>query len=326
MNMAKKKNETGGSPANPNNDEETQEILNEMEEDGVLEEEESEEESDREQEDSEDEEEEEEEEQDEDSDEDDAEENDSEQDEDEDESEEEEGDEDDPDEDTPKGRKARFIPAWQHKKELKQQEKRLRKELSGAAREASQSAEDVDEDSNEVREIVKKYGLPEDKGPEFVAAIINAAAKKAGKAIPSDALKKMQNAIADQEEERLFNREMKKTEPILRKLFPDAKRSDLDRIKKKLTRLAYTERYEKYSLADIATLNSEKLKPKEKKKTGESSGGKGAAKTKATKRYNLNEPDSIPWADLDDETFDELSAELEKQSGSGLKVRKKGGR
>ena len=329
--MAKKKTESGGTPAkNPTGDEGTQEILDEMEDEGLLEEEEEEEKSDDNDEEEEDEEEDEDDDDSDDDEEDDEEEeddDDEEGDEDEDEDDDENADDDDDDEDgdgKPDGRKARFIPKWQHKKELKQQEKRLRAELSGAAQEASQTAEDVDEDSDEVKDIVKKFGLPEETGPAFVATIINAAAKKAGKAIPTEDLKKMQKAIADQEEDRQFQREMRKAESKLTKLFPNAKKKDLERIKKKLTRMAYTERYEKYSIVDIATLNAEKLQPKKKKKTGETSGGKGKkTKVKATKRFNLDEPDSIPWADLDDDTFDELSAELEKRTGTGLKVTKK---
>lgn len=242
---------------------------------------------------------------------------------DEDEDDDDEDSEDDEDDDSPRDRQKRFIPLWQHKKEMKQQEKRLRKDLSKAAQDASDSAEDVDEDSDDVQEIVTKYGLPKDKGPEFVTALIKAAAKRANKDISSGDLKKLREKVAEQEEDRLFNREMTKTEKTIRKLFPDVRSKDVGRIKEKLKILAYTERYQKYSLRDILLLNKDKLTPKKKEKTGESQGDRGSTKVKVSKRYNLNDPDSIPWADLSDEEFDEVSAELAKRSGSGLKVHKR---
>lgn len=331
--MGKNKNE-GGAP-----DQDTDEILKEMEDEGIPtvadddddaeaaskgkkddeEEEDGEEDEEEDDEESDDDEDEEEEvDEDEDDDEEDSEDDDDAGDEDE----EEEEDEDEED-DQPQGRTKRFIPLWQHKKEMKQLEKRMKRDLQKAAQNASETADDVDEDSDDVQEIVTKYGLPKDKGPEFVSALIKAATKRMSKEISVDDIKKLRKQVADQEEERQFNREMSKTEKTIRKLFPEVRSKDLARIKERVKKLAYTERYQKYSLRDIVLLNKEKLAPKDKKRTGESAGDRGATKVKASKRYDLSNPDSIPWADLSDEEFDEVSAELEKRSGSGIKVHKK---
>lgn len=329
--MGKKNNEAGAP------DQETDEILKEMEDEGIPTVDDDEDEEDEaskgkgkeeDEDDSDDEEEEDEDEEDsdedddvdEDEDEEDADDEDEDESDDADDEDAEEGEEDD---DTPRDRSKRFIPLWQHKKELKQQEKRLRRDLSKAAQDASDSADDVDEDSDDVQDIVTKYGLPKDKGPEFVAALIKAAARRANKDISAGDLKKLREKVAEQEEDRLFNREMSKTDKTIRKLFPNAKSKDVGRIKEKLKILAYTERYQKYSLRDILLLNKDKLTPKKKEKTGESQGDRGSTKLKVSKRYNLNDPDSIPWADLSDEEFDEVSAELAKRSGSGIKVHKR---
>lgn len=340
MNMAKNKNEPGAA------DQETDEILKEMEDEGIptLEDddddadaeskkkkkedadEEEDDEEDEDEEESEDDDDEEVDEDEEDDEEDSDDEDDEEEDDEDSDDSDDEGDEDDEEDDQPRGRKKRFIPLWQHKKELKQQEKRLRNDLTKAAKDASETAEDVDEDSDDVLEIVKTYGLPNDKGQgqKFVAAIIKAASKRVTKNVSPDDIAKIKEKIADQEEDRLFNREMAKTEKTIRKLFPEAKGKAIGRIKERLKVLAYTEKYEKYSLRDILLLNKDKLAPKDKKRTGESTGERGSAKVKVTKRYNLDDPDSIPWADLSDEEFDEVSAALEKKSGSGLKITKRG--
>lgn len=339
--MAKNKNEPGAA------DQETDEILKEMEDEGIptTEDEDDDEDAeakskkkeDEKDKDSDDEDEEEEddedsededddEEVDEDEDEEDSDDDEDSDDEDDDAEDDDDGEDDDEEDDQPRGRNKRFIPLWQHKKELKQQEKRLRKDLSKAAKDASETADDVDEDSGDVLDIVKKYGLPNDKGQgqEFVSAIIKAAAKRVNKNVSADDIAKIKQTVADQEEDRLFNREMAKTEKTLRKLFPEAKGKDIARIKERLKVLAYTEKYEKYSLRDILMLNRDKLEPKAKKKTGESTGERGSAKVKVTKRYNLDDPDSIPWGDLTDEEFDEVSTALEKRSGSGLKIIRRG--
>lgn len=348
--MANNHNE--GSSKAPSGDDETREIMEEMESDGFkttededLDEEEggkkgkkedAEKDDSDDDEDSDEEDSEEDEDDEEDSDEED--EDDDEKDEDEDSDDGEEKDEEDDEEDEapqPKDKKdgekpkrtPRFMPTWQHKKELKQLESRLRKELGKAAEDASDTGEKVEKDSDVVKTLVDQFapelGMDGDKASKLFTAIINAASKETAKGIPLDKVKAVLSRENDRREEEEFQKDLRAAEKVARKLFGDMSDKDAERFRKKIRTIAYTEKYASYSLEDIVRLKRKDLRPKGGKKTGESQGSRGG-KVSMKGRYNLDDPDSIPWSDLSDKEFDEVSEALEKHQGKPrLKITRK---
>ena len=91
-------------------------------------------------------------------------------------------------------------------------------------------------------------------------------------------------------------------------------------MKARLKQLAYSERYKRYKLEDIVSLEKGSFAPKKKKKTGEHKGTGGKVTTK--RKYNLNDPDSIPWDGMSDKEFDEVSEKLAAGKGR-LKITKR---
>jgi len=211
----------------------------------------------------------------------------------------------------PRDRPIRTIPIWQHKKELKQQEKQFRKEIEDAASKKTARSDDFDED-DEAKMIAKEFGLDEETGPKFVQRLIQVASKRHDSEITREEFQKMQEKLADADEDRKFNDEMAGSIKTIRQLFPDIIPSEVDKIKEKVKELAYTKRYAKYTLDDIIHLNRETLTPTGKKKTGEK--GKQMGVHRAGESYDLDNPDSIPWGELSDKEFDQVSTELEKKS------------
>ena len=217
-------------------------------------------------------------------------------------------------------RTLRHIPLWQHKKELKQQEKRLRTELGKAAKSVAERSDDIDEDSDEVKEIVDEFGLDPEKGPRFVQKLIQAASKRSGN-ISKAEFDEMKEKLRDSEEDKRFNEDMRKTTKTIRKLFPEVSPGDMEQIKEKIKELAYTKRYAKYSLDDIVTLNRESLSPMKRKKTGEK--GRKIGGERGVESYDLENPDSIPWGELSDKEFSRISDELAKKNRK-LKIVRQG--
>jgi hypothetical protein len=214
----------------------------------------------------------------------------------------------------------KVMPMWQHKKALKQQEARLRKELVAAAVDASESGDDIDEDSEAVQDIVSKYKLNKDLGPGLVASILKLAEKRAGKVSDKD-IQRIKQDIADRKERELFDKDMAKAVKVGTKILG----SELtEKQKAKLKEMAYTKEYRHYSLTDILRLNRKAFLPKEKRQTGETKGNPPAAKSRTSKRYDLSDPNSIPWDSLSDEEFDEVSAALEKEQPKMKIIRKNG--
>lgn len=204
-------------------------------------------------------------------------------------------------------RTPKVIPVWEHKKELRQQEKRLRKELTTAAQNAP--TDGFDSDSDEVKAIVAEFGMDSDKGAKFVTSLLNAAAKKVSKEIPIDDIKRLREQIQDTEEETKFQKELRSVDKEIKSLYGDVSSKRRERITAQLRELAYTPKYKTYRLVDILRLHRDQLAPKTKKKTGEGPGTRGG-KVSTVSRINLDDPNSIDWGALSDEEFEEVSNKL----------------
>lgn len=240
--------------------------------------------------------------------------------EDEDEEDDEDDDEDEDGEDSPQGRKKdgdEMIPRWKMKAALRKQKLRFQKDVQKTAT-GSQGAISASE-------IVKKYGLSKEKGEDFVKDII--AATRAEMGISPDfgqRLKQFESVAEEQAEEAGFEKEWKSkgTTKALERLFPKASGKDLDVIKRKAHDLAFTKRYAKYSLEDIIRLNRKSLLRDKKKSIDDHKGGSKRGLVK----YDLDNPDSIPWGDLSIQEFERVSDQLGKRSGKRMKIYRKGQR
>lgn len=250
----------------------------------------------------------------------------------EDDDEEEKDKEDDEDEDEEKEelksrkRPVKNIPVWQHKMEVKrakqEADKQAREEMeSELKKRVEDTPKGLSEKSDEIQSIVKEFGLDEEQGPKFVKSLIDVVEKKMGASEFSKKVEKLESELADAKEEAEFNKEFDTVSSVLRDEFGELSNKDLSRIKKKLKDLAYSEKYHTYPLEDIVKLKSGELKPSGKKKTLEKKRTRQGNRN--VKSYDLDDPDSIPWDDLSDEEFDKLSKLLEERTPR-VKIYRKG--
>jgi len=116
--------------------------------------------------------------------------------------------------------------------------------------------------------------------------------------------------------------------PVLKDINSEATNEQLKKAKDKLKELAYSDRYGKYELSDIVSLNKAEfdkiLEKKEPKKTAES-GRPGSQKGKQiTGEYKDMDTDELVRLSteegIDPKEFEKISNELEKRSPSILKV------
>lgn len=216
-----------------------------------------------------------------------------------------------------------LIPKWKMKAEISRREKEIRAEIqreteAEAARVAALKPAALAEESAEVQEFVKKFGLKEN-GPEFIKELGKLIAKDQG----VDEIKKRQEErdtaerLAREEAEG-FEKDWNKTQTsTISKMFPEISDKELAHVKKKVHELAYTPKYANYSLDDIIRLNKSKLLG-EKRKSFESH--KPLGKQNGMKSFDLDRPESIPWNDLSPEEFGRVSDELAKRSPQSTRI------
>lgn len=233
---------------------------------------------------------------------------------DDDESEDDEGEEED--DETRPG--AKMVPAYKIKIAEKRLEKKLRDEFDAKLKDLSEKPKgDRDEGSDEVKAIVKEFGLHEELGPKFIEAIAGVIARKGG--IDKDIREKIQKfeTIHQDEVERAgFEKEFSTNEKLIRKIYPDIDTKGILKVKDKLHDLAYDKKYAHYRLEDVIRLNRKSLY-QTKGAGGESSRG-GTSKGEFS--VDLSQPDKIPWNELTPEQFQKVSDELGKRSTGRLTV------
>jgi len=241
----------------------------------------------------------------------------------EDDDEKDEDDEDEDDDDTRGKKEEKVIPLWRHKKELKQQKSRLTKELGALATRSTDEGVEFDEDSDEVKEFVKEFGLDEKVGPKWIVRLLGMAVNALGPKLKE--VEKLKEHVLDATEEKMFMRDLNKAMPLIRKVLKDPNEKQLERATKKIRELAYSDDYKSYKLEDIIRLNKKSIAGsdagKEKRKTGEH--GRRTKTGRSVEAFDLDNPDSIPWKDLNDAEFDKVSAALEKRTPTHKIIRRR---
>lgn len=226
------------------------------------------------------------------------------------------------------------IPAWK----VKMQEKRERQRVETAVAEAT---------ANLRKEFEEKYGRKMTKSEEAlhdesVDSLLEQLAEE------TDEKKKVllmlkffqENSVSTQMKEKMsklderttiqieeeeFNKDFKSQKKLLDKLFPDLNEKQLEKVKSKVKEIAYTEKYQNYSLSDIIRLNRKQIAPIEKRKTGEPSrGGTGASRISSDQL----DIDKIDWDSLSIEEAERVMKQIEeKEKGkSRVKVFRRGTR
>lgn len=216
------------------------------------------------------------------------------------------------------------IPVWKHKMELKRQKQRIEAELKKSA---NRNDGEVDIEK-EVADAVTKFKLDPEVGKEFLITIRDLTAKAIEKKFGiSEDLKKSLSVFEERQreqlEERGFEQEFGKNLKTIRKLFPDAEQSQIDKLKARVKELAYTKKYANYALEDIIRLNRKTLAPATKSKSVD---GHKAGTSRSSVRYDLSDPTSIPWSELSPEEFEKVSEALASRSTARSKIYRKGKR
>lgn len=225
---------------------------------------------------------------------------------------------DDGDDDEPikqVNREVQHIPAWKHKEELK-------KAREEGAREAKEQADKEFADklkaagekpggatAEDAEAIAEEFGIK----PDVVSAFLDRMAEVVKKTVKVDlspedraALDNSRESAKIQKENEGFDKEW--SEPATQTALTAIAggRAITDELRGAIKKLAYTEGYNRYRLADIIALEGPKLFPKGSKSAEGARGG--AARGQESKTIDDMTPDDI--LNMSDEDFEKMSDEL----------------
>jgi len=217
----------------------------------------------------------------------------------------------DPELEAAKQRKPKFVKLEKHKKKIENLKERHQQEIQSyeqKIKDLSKSASEGEEVDDEVKAIAKEYGIPE----ESLSKIVDLTAKKLSGAGLTEKQKRQLARLEEEDDERVQESGFQKELKVLAKEDEAIREHE-----EELREMAFSEEYGGLSLYEIFNRH---LKPtlQPKKKTAE--GGRGGSRSKST-TYTDEEIAADPdlQQELSDDEFDSWSERMAKKSKSTIR-------